>query len=115
MGAETRLLEGGQLGRLLASMRPRHDGRGNRANYQRLQLATLCFNEAAPRWARKLVHSSVARGRQGCFNEAAPRWARKQGGRVVLVVVVLASMRPRHDGRGNPRSALTTPLLVTLQ
>src|SRR5450631_1346479 len=48
----------------------------------RIGLTTPCFNEAAPRWARKLV---VVRAERA--------------------VVEVASMRPRHDGRGNDHVA----------
>ncbi len=64
--------------------------------------ATDCFNEAAPRWARKRHAVVVRHAEVQGFNEAAPRWARKRGaGLHGSVGIVVASMRPRHDGRGN--------------
>ena len=45
-----------------ASMRPRHDGRGNWFSCKSPRLARKSFNEAAPRWARKLengMHKAV--------------------------------------------------------
>ncbi len=58
MGAETSHCS--ECGGLLkfASMRPRHDGRGNSVLRVLNMLAIGCFNEAAPRWARKRPSSS---------------------------------------------------------
>ncbi len=64
---------------------------------------TQGFNEAAPRWARKRHRRYLGScAVLGCFNEAAPRWARKHAyWGVVGAMIDQASMRPRHDGRGN--------------
>ncbi len=61
----------------VASMRPRHDGRGNSLAGRILSMGSSGFNEAAPRWARKLWQSRGPGRGWACFNEAAPRWARK--------------------------------------
>ncbi len=58
-------------------MRLRHDGRGESARFVRHWTIWRRFNEAAPRWARRVVCDSVL-----------PWWQDA------------ASMRPRHDGRG---------------
>ncbi len=84
-----------------ASMRPRHDGRGEAAGLRGPSCGSCRFNEAAPRWARrvlaKLERVEVLIG----FNEAAPRWARRGDTPVdYMFNVIFASMRPRHDGRG---------------
>ncbi len=78
MGAETAFVE--PLGSVpgMASMRPRHDGRGNDVSGSSHEPKSSRFNEAAPRWARK-------RGRSRGVHGGAS----------------VASMRPRHDGRGN--------------
>ncbi len=39
----------------LASMRPRHDGRGNPSSFDWPLGRRTSFNEAAPRWARKHI------------------------------------------------------------
>ena len=63
------------------------------------------FNEAAPRWARKPIQDFDVRieyERSRRFNEAAPRWARKPADPLRQEPSQpRASMRPRHDGRGN--------------
>ncbi len=62
----------------------------------------VCFNEAAPRWARKRPSNAMReRPSRSRFNEAAPRWARKRNGNHGKRGSGAASMRPRHDGRGN--------------
>ena len=58
------------------------------------------FNEAAPRWARRGCLRAPRSGWPNCFNEAAPRWARRGDEVVAIALAAQASMRPRHDGRG---------------
>ena len=65
----------------VASMRPRQGGRGE---------STWMTN---PRLMRS------------CFNEAAPRWARRDAALVRAPAEEVASMRPRHDGRGEAEPA----------
>ncbi len=69
--------------------------------FRPLPLRRAGFNEAAPRWARRVDCRSRYAPRNPSFNEAAPRWARRETqGSVATPTKLLASMRPRHDGRG---------------
>ena len=131
MGAETRP----ELSHLrcarLASMRPRHDGRGNQWDGLRWRAVRLASmrprhdGRGNPRDRRRLSSVAVASMRprhdgrgNSCwngltwtatwrFNEAAPRWARKRY--ADLHVPSSVSMRPRHDGRGNTPRSPNTP------
>ena len=135
MGAETREVDIGDLQRKpVASMRPRHDGRGNTPPRKSRSSARRCFNEAAPRWARKWTMLRSRTRQETSFNEAAPRWARKRTvppsrltnstrfneaaprwarkqrlGQVAWRKLGRASMRPRHDGRGNLATVAEKP------
>src|ERR1700733_10777005 len=90
---------------IVASMRPRPDGRGNPPLRILCGVSASRFNEAATRWSRKWGKES-RRVLQGWKASMRPR-PDGRGNELALAMVYgagSASMMPRPDGRGNPES-----------
>jgi len=63
--------------RMLASMRPRPNGRGNEGTAAMSKQGEHGFNEAAAEWPRESRSVTETHGRWPRFNEAAAEWPRE--------------------------------------
>src|ERR1700722_8945347 len=87
---------------LLASMGPRHGGRGERQRFRYRRLPVPGFNGATTRrpW-RTVLGSDRSRAALTGFNGATTRRPWRTASRQVEITLgAIASMGPRHGGRG---------------